>query len=99
MEEFFKLEFKPPFDIKIPEIRLPVRKDDCPAAPVCESIGGLRRSCLKGGPGVTLQNMDKCIPSLILLISRIVGQWPPEMIDAVEADRKTIGFELGYRGD
>ena len=31
------------WSVKLPEISLPIREDDCPAAPVCEAIGNIRK--------------------------------------------------------
>lgn len=75
--------------LKLPEIRLPVREGDCPAAPVCESIGNLQENCIKGGTFDV--GTQKCMASLIILVSRVVQQWPEDMEERVEKNR-AIGF-------
>lgn len=77
--------------IDIPEIRLPSRDNDCPAAPVCEAVGNLRGNCLSGGDGTGLK-AEKCMAGIILLISRLTGMWPPQMVEKVEKQRNRMGF-------
>ena len=73
----------------LPEIRMPRRRLPT-AAPVCEAVGNLRKSCVKGSE-TPRGRSDVCISSLILLVARIAGMWPQEMIDQVEESRR-IGF-------
>ena len=48
-----------------PEIRLPIKENDCPAAPVCESVGNLRQACCAGSSLLTNPDANVCIASLI----------------------------------
>jgi hypothetical protein len=91
MTDQIKIMFNIP-DILKPEVRLPARAGDCPAAPICESIGNLRDDCLSGaGFGATMKT-EKCMAGIILLISRLTGMWPPPMVESVEKGRQPIGF-------
>lgn len=80
------------FRFSVPEIRLPIREEDCSAAPVCEAVGNLRRGCQAGSSLLTRPDSQVCITSLILLVARLAGMWPQEMIDQVE--KKRLGFDL-----
>jgi hypothetical protein len=48
------------------------RTEDCPAAVVCDSVGNLRKSCIKGG--IILDDEEKriqrCMAGIILLLDR-----------------------------
>jgi len=73
----------------LPQVRMPRRDEDCPAAPICEAVGNLRKCCTAGGM-LAGRNGEICTASLILLVGRALGMWPDEMIDEVEKQR--IGF-------
>ena len=91
MDGPFKIVFNVPESWK-PEVRLPVREGDCPAAPICESIGNLRKDCLAGAGLAAMMKSEKCMAGVILLISRLTGMWPPPMVESVEKKRHPIGF-------
>jgi hypothetical protein len=74
-----------PLDIKIYS-----RGSDCPALPICESIGAARKSCTKEST-LPSGNIEACLSSLILLISRVTGLWSKELENHVE-ERRKIGF-------
>jgi hypothetical protein len=85
--------------INLPEIKLPRRSKDCPAAPICESVGNLRRACQEGSTAFNGPGADACIAGVLLLISRLAGMWPQQMVEEVEEKRK-IGFGIGdQQGD
>lgn len=78
----------------MPEVRMPRREGDCPAAPVCEAIGNLRNACVAGASfPASERGSDICMSSVILLIGRALRMWPKEMIDQVEEKRRQIGFQ------
>ena len=78
-------------EFNIPGVRLPKRDGDCPAAPICESVGGLKRECLAGSEenfkGISSQ---ACMANLILLVSRISGLWPRQMVEEVEKSARRL---------
>lgn len=90
MEEWFKQ-----FSANVPKIRMPRRAKDCPASPVCEAIGNLRHGCTAGAVAFERQDPEVCMAGILLLIARLAGMWPQQMIEAVEEHRRKIGFDLG----
>jgi hypothetical protein len=74
-----------------PDIRVFSRDTDCPALPICESIGAARKSCTKDSTSPSGKNIEACFSSLILLISRVTGLWTKEFAAHVE-ERRKIGF-------
>ncbi len=98
MEKFFRLEFKPPFDMDIRKNLIPKRETDCPALPVCLAFGNVYESCRTHGPSVTLQEVNKCIPTIILLLGKKEGLWPSGMMDQIQARIQKIGFALAESG-
>jgi len=84
--------FEPKFTKPSIEITFPIREKDCPAAPVCESIGNLRKECLEGNELHPIKsNANPCTAGLILLLSFAVGMWPEQKIEELQEKRK-IGF-------
>ena len=78
---------------EIPVVRRPARKEDCPAAPICESLGNLRRACCADNGVITGPGLDVCIVSVILLVARLGGMWSKDMIEVAERKRE-VGFVL-----
>ena len=50
----------------------PTNDEDCPASPICEHIGNLRKSCTAGGP-LKIGASDVCYPSIVILLGRLAG--------------------------
>lgn len=78
-------------NINLPQIEMPIKEEDCPAAPVCEAIGNLRKSCVKGSSALTNPDLNTCLASVILLISMASGMWPNEKLEELQKKRG-IGF-------
>lgn len=51
------------------------RAEDCPAANVCDALGNLRKSCIKGGNILIDDEMrvQRCMAGIILLLASVVG--------------------------
>ncbi len=90
IDDIFGLKFeKPKF-----KVTFPIREKDCPAAPVCESIGNLRKECLGGNELHPIRsNPGICTAGLILMISLISGMWSEQKVEELQEKRK-IGFVI-----
>jgi hypothetical protein len=51
------------------------REEDCPAAAVCDAVGNLRKSCIRGGVIFNDEEMrtQRCMAGIILLLAPMAG--------------------------